>query len=559
METRRVAGMMNRYYDSLYWPCAGFQNPNIVFGVIKRSYTIRIEQWMKIKHPELDPIDSDQLLQAGLDSVFKNMNLNAIDDKYRQVFMVQFLNEFYMNEIGQETTDLFRQNLNRIIMNHGRYITSLYEMAEKKYFVEYSYKTVDTKHKTDSENTQDETGSVTDSRTTSGENSRKVDEDDSRMANREHSKEGQQIDHSIDKDKSEKHAGQKSTVKDDGTTTRDNEKHEGKSNSGWDKKDYEDKGIDKTIGHSNSKSDSTGHSAGDNYEKYGSKGGQSGWDVSKDHDEGTNYNYTNHERHLTDTTHDENEGWDHAHTHSDVEGTNTMSDTPQNQLDSLIYETYMTQADRKKGFQDDTTESSFHHKDDRTVDYTGFEDTDTNAGHDNTIDRNSSFNHENKSSGNKEGKNNAWNTGHSEVNTNATNDKSTFLGHDESASHEHQEKTNASVNEVEHAVNEQEGSRTENENQKAESSHEGTINNNESGNIKDEESGTRHADEIGKESSKSDGNSASTKEINARGNVRGTNNVIDEAYTINRDSIFMTNDITDRIWELFDSCFMQVL
>lgn len=128
--------MMNNYWFP--WYLGSYQDPDIVFGTTHRSYTIRIEEWLKQKHPELDPIDAEQLLTAGKDTVFKNMPLNTLSEQYRDTFIVQFLNEFYMYEIGQETTDYFRQNLNRIIMNHGRYISNLYEMAEKKYFIEYS-------------------------------------------------------------------------------------------------------------------------------------------------------------------------------------------------------------------------------------------------------------------------------------------------------------------------------------------------------------------------------------------------------------------------------------
>ena len=142
------------WFNSIFPFFPGFiDNPAVHNNITKNSYTIRIEEWLKEKHPDLDPIDAEQLLQAGKDTVFKNMPLNTLDEKYRDTFIIQFLNRYYMREIGQETTDFFRQNLNSIIVNHGRYISSLYDMSEKKYFIEYSYRTVDGRDMRDTNST----------------------------------------------------------------------------------------------------------------------------------------------------------------------------------------------------------------------------------------------------------------------------------------------------------------------------------------------------------------------------------------------------------------------
>lgn len=173
---------MNSYFNSLYWPYAGFQNPDIVFGTTKRSYTLRIEELLKLKHPDLDPLDPDQMLAAGLDTVFKNVRLNVIDEKYRDTFIVQFMNEFYMNEIGQETVDYFRQNLNRIINQKGRFISSMYSLAEKEYFIEYSYRTQNATSSTESTNTSSESSTNTNSQTVNGTANRTADDEDSRFS-----------------------------------------------------------------------------------------------------------------------------------------------------------------------------------------------------------------------------------------------------------------------------------------------------------------------------------------------------------------------------------------
>lgn len=599
------------WIDNIYFGYpfgGGFQNPNIVFGTSKRSYTIRVEEWLKTKHPELDPLDSDQMLHAGLDTIFKNMNLNVLSDQYKETFIIQFLNEFYMNEIGQETTDFFRQNLNRIIQNHGLYIKSLYEMAEKKYFIEYSTRITEGAHEeiTNSEGTRSNLVNTTSSN--------------------EHSDTGLE-EHSVSGNGKENASGTNNTdVTQNGEDSREQHRTNNETLSGSDalKHDTSDataygsndtRTVTNMITETNyGKTDTFSYGpngesvtrSGSEQDKHAMKHKKEGKEHTGGYDEtsGTGTNGASMERQTeyngSESTTDSFNGYN---THRETERTydnysilrngkdtavNKMSDTPQNGLQGMGfdegtgdygegggnygdgYDTYMSEAQintrvsgQKEAYNgsykdtgDDTQNGSkistrdFTNRNDVTTEYesrrtdtsrdtefTGRYDED-----DGTITK--TYNdvkelHEGSHNNKLSGKDTQTVNG-SEKNAKTGTDTVTHTGTDTT---QYGRKADGKDD-----VNES-GSSHVDSTSKNETSNERTTENS--------ESGTRNTSASGTASGKTSSDGTETSMNNGKAN--GTNRQTEEHYSYNRDAVMMSNDITDKIWELFDDCFMQVL
>lgn len=593
----------------------GMQNPEIVFGTTKRSYTIRIEEWLKQKHPELDPIDSDQLLQAGLDTVFKNMNLNVLSDQYKETFIIQFLNEFYMNEIGQETTDFFRQNLNRVIQNHGLYIKSLYEMAEKKYFIEYSTRIVEGEHEETTKN--DGTRSNTVNTTSSNE----------------HSDTGVE-EHSVSGNGKENASGTNNTdVSQNGEDSREQHRTNNETLSGSDaiKHDTSDATAygstdtrtvtNMTTDTSYGKTDTFSYGpngesvtrSGSEEDKHDMRHNKFGTEHTGGYDRvsGTGDNGVSMERHTeyygTEST---EESFNDYNNHRETErsydnysilrngkdtSVNKMSDTPQNGLQGMGfdegtgdygegggnygdgYDTYMSEAQINtrvsgqkevyngsyKDIGDDTQngtkistrkfgtgEPTDGSRRDISLDYESritdvSRDTSFNGRYDeddgtitktyNDVKELHEGSHNNKLSGKD-----TQTVNGSEKNAKTGTDTVTHTGTDTT---QYGRKADGKDD-----VNES-GSSHVDSSSKNETSNERTTENSESGTRNTTASGTASGN------TSSDGTETSMN----NGKANGTNRQTEEHYSYNRDAVMMSNDITDKIWELFNDCFMQVL
>lgn len=577
-----------------FYPFYPYAYPYIENAVTHRSYTIRIEELLKIKHPELDPLDADQMLQAGLDSIFKNMNLNVIDEKYRDTFIVQFLNEFYMNEIGQETIDFFRQNLNKIIMQKGRFISNMYNLAEKEYFIEYSYRTQNTKHNTDTLTTgsHDQTQTTTNDGTKEG--TRNAEADDTR--NMEHSKTltGEGTENRNQKtDKTE--SGNVDTKRDannqsTGNSTQTDDKNSDTSrtmessgqNDNWNT-GKEKTGSTATTG---SHSVTTGNTTTET-------NGQTITDV--DHTgtvktEGQNSVAKNEtvatENNLTDTTTYDNNihhtdtknGTDTVTRTPEITITDMVSDTPQDGLEAVESGTYLSEARVNKTTGTETTGTQYgsgHEGDDKktgtdSVAHTGTSTVTTSA------DPGSNYTEQNQTVTNDlHDKSTATSESHGTSNSNTTNDTNGQTVNEGERTAENHDTGTMSGNETEHHVTKdggtskvdksENGESHETGNQTSTSTGESTVKDDLTRNTKDEENGsqteTGNRTEKVMDSQKDhfDGSIKTNGTDAGTSNVNGTNDVIEEYYKINRDAVFQTNDFTDRIWELFYDCFMQAL
>lgn len=625
----------NCYYGYPFF--GGLQNPEIVFGTTKRSYTIRIEEWLKMKHPGLDPLDADQLLEAGLDTIFKNMNLNVLSDQYKDTFIVQFLSQFYMNEIGQETTDYFRQNLNKIIQNHGMYIKSLYELAEKKYFVEYSYRTSDAQHNTDTvtnntreaDQTNDNTAATgtestegnkrtadtvrdttnniegSDSRTSNSEGTRTNDSTDERngktsgtrntdnTVTRDSTTDGTRGSTSQDKDVTNETAtkeyngnddttyGRKDTKKLNGTVTNDGNASETSEGSGSSHNTQSSQSSHEDDGY-----DNTAHTGTDTTNKSGSN--------NKTLEKGT-----------TQTT---NYNGDTINCHNTKDVTNTYDrflDTPQNGLDSMgLVNTDEGYVEGNEGVEYLTNARAINNVVSRsgndTTSYNGRSDVVSQSGSDTdtgtfsevgSIERNTNDNTEHHSegwqheSGESDGtttqRNEKSGTTHSSTVTDNTDttqasgtDNKVTSGNEESGRDATTTRTGSvaeTTKDTVHGTDVTEGSETSSGTSKDKGkSHADETHRDETTDI-----GTRQETSTGKDTSnvtetgertaiqtsrsESNGRQHNTEKADGNSNTKGTNNVVEEYYKVNRDVVFMSNDITDKIWELFDDCFMQVL
>lgn len=625
----------NCYYGYPFF--GGFQNPEIVFGTTKRSYTMRIEEWLKMKHPGLDPLDADQLLEAGLDTVFKNMNLNVLSDQYKETFIVQFLNQFYMNEIGQETTDYFRQNLNKIIQNHGMYIKSLYELAEKKYFVEYSYRTSDAKHNTDTvtSNTREadqENGSTSATGTESTEGNKRtadtvrdttnnVEGSDSRTSNSEGTRttDGtderngetsgkRNTDNTVTKDSTtDGTRGSKSSDKDVTNETATKE-YSGNDDTTYGRKDTKtSKGNEVNQGSANEKSEGSGTSH--NTQTSQSSNESDGYDntahTGTDSTNKVGENSKTMEKGTTSTT-TYNGKTINGHNTKDVTNTyDRFLDTPQNGLDSMgLVNTDAGYVEQNEGLEYLTNARAINnvvsHSGDDTTSYENRSDvvaqsgSDTDSGtfsEDTNVTRNTNDNTDHhsegwqhasgESDGTTQSKNETSGWTHSETNKDNTDtaqasgtDKKVTSGNEESGRDATTTRT-GSVDETSkdtvHGTDVTEGTETSSGTSKdTGKTHSDETNKNESTDIgtrqetstgKDTSNTTETGERTASQTSKSEtnGKQHNTEKADGTSNTNGTNNVVEEYYKVNRDVVFMSNDITDKIWELFDDCFMQVL
>lgn len=486
--------MWNNYYDSYYGYYGGPYYPGIVYGVTHRSYTMRLEEILKLKHPELDPIDSDQLLQAGLDTIFKNMNLNVLTDQYKDTFIVQFLNEFYMYEIGQETIDFFRQNLNKTIQNHGNYIRSLYEMAEKKYFVQYSYRT------NEGNSTQDTTTSG--QRDINNSSESEVTASDSRNISRDGTADttnsGNRTADNTDSRNGTLNSTNDSTVDDTSNMTTSGEDE--RNDTGGTTRDYDETSNGKYD--INRSSTSTGEST----------------ETDTNHST-TQRDSTNTQNGSTDTTIE-------ASKTANDKAIQRVSDTPQNGLKSVEEMTYLSAA------QVNTDDASQNENSTQNV-----------VNKNNTVFGET---YETNANGSKSGNTSSTDSG-TEGNT-------------------HSDDRN-----VDETVNENrtsKGTSSGTQDVTAKTVTKGT------GSQTTEDSGTSHTEETTGSTQKVVDKATEAQEGNAKSNTTssghvgetnsgttntaGKTNGTEEYYTINRDAVFMTNDITDKIWELFSDCFMLV-
>lgn len=606
--------MGNDFYFG--YPFIGFpQYPEVVFGTTKRSYTIRIEELLKQKYPNLDPIDSDQMLQAGLDTVFKNMNLNVLSDKYKETFIIQFLNEFYMNEIGQETVDFFRQNLNRTIQNHGNYIKQLYEMAEQKYFIEYSSRIVDGEHEetTSSDGTRHNVNNTT----TSNEHSDTGKEDhnissngtenangtntvnstqdgtDSRTGNRNTTDtlSGQDSVTHATEDSTTYNVTDKKTVRDMRTKTEYGKKDtfeydpiagEYIEKSGSEIEDHDMKhikyGTEETSGE-----EITGPSVDGSptmqrtSEYYGDEvNTESFTNYQNDHNTTRSYNnyVVNHDskntavQKFSDTPQDGLEGMGFN------EGTGDYGDGGGNYGDG--YDTYMSSAqintqvggnretyngsysdsgtdtqngskESRKSFENnrhDVTEE-FENRKVQSTNTTTYGGGSLEGRYDKdsgTIER--TYNHYKES--NKGGHSNSL----SGTDTQTVNgEESNARTGTESTSHTGTDTTKYGRVDTFKEDNSENGTSKLVSNSDSTNRNERTTENSETGVRNTTNSGTATG------SSSAEG----TETTNSNGKANGTNRTVEEHFSYNRDAVFMTNDITDKIWELFSDCFMQVL
>lgn len=603
----------NLYYFPL---CGGVQNPDIVYGTTKRSYTMRIEQWLKSKYPELDPIDSDQLLQAGLDTVFKNMNLNVLSDQYKETFIIQFLNEFYMNEIGQETTDYFRQNLNRIIQNHGNYIKQLYEMAEKKYFIEYSYRTLEGAHEETTKSDGFRSNSVksenssehSDSSTTDNTRSASGTENASGTASKDTSSEGEGTS-SNTSNGSNVSSGSDSITHNTTDTTKYNttDTHtvtDMKTKTDYGRKDTFEYGPNgEWTEMSGSETDThdmkhrkegsekqTGHDllTGDPNDGGNTMSRVSAYFGEESEEESFN-NFTEHH----ETTRSYNNYSVERNGKSTAVG--KFSDTPQNGLEGMGfsegtgdygegggnygdgYDEYMSSAQintkvqgSKESYNGSYTDDGDNTKNgsrtmtkrygDGTPQDGSRRDTVSESEYRNTeIERNIEFAdrydwEDGTIKREFNGRRDTKKGGHSDqlsgtdtrtVNGSETNART---GQD-SIEHKGDDTTKYGRTDTTNASSSGKTSSSTSGSSKTETSDERTTSNSETGKTVSNGSGNVSG------TSSTDG----TETTENNGKANGTNNQTEERYSYNRDAVFMSNDITDKIWALFDDCFMQVL
>lgn len=555
---------MNNFYGAGYWPYSGFQNPDIVFGTTHRSYTERIEEWLKRYNPELDPLDVDAMLEAGKETIFKNMNLNVLSDQYKELFIIQFLSEFWMNEIGQPTEDWFRQNLFKTIQNHGAYIKSLYELAEKKYFFQYSYKTSDGKHAQDTVTNDSKTSDQTNSQDTTDNKNRKLDQDSKDDTTTENTKQTDQNDsRNVD------NSNAKTVDGTTGNTQTNNLKSEATKDdsrkSGRDETRYSG---DTTGSETKSGSDTSSYEASAGYKEGVDKSDKDLSTVTGTDDTTSNTTYNGS---ISNTKSYPLGGLVETHSGTDYNGSRTtnyqaasaiqkMSDTPQNGLVGLMNDQYMSEAtvrDDKSG----TDESNYGAKtygevitrtgsEINTEDKSGYSENQTThldrdmttsneyERHSDTDGRDYKGNRSlgyDAAEGSGEGYHGERGIGYaSEIGT--SKDVKNDTGTVKNDGSNHSEETGSNITDE---TGEMHNTQVDN----------GTTN----------ATGEMHQEETTKGTTKVEGTTHGEEEANGTSKVTGTNNVIEESYVINRDAIFMGQDITNKIWELFDDCFMQVL
>lgn len=604
--------MMSDFYYG--YPFIGFpQYPDIVFGTTKRSYTIRIEELLKQKHPDLDPIDSDQLLQAGLDTVFKNMNLNVLSDKYKETFIVQFLNEFYMNEIGQETVDFFRQNLNRTIQNHGNYIKQLYEMAEQKYFIEYSSRIVDGEH--EETTSSDGTRHSVNNSTTNSEHSDTGKEDHSVSGNGKENAKGTNAS-STSQNGSDSRTG--SRTGNETLSGNDETEHNTTDRTTYDTTDTHNV-VDMTTEMSYGKVDKfeydpvAGESSlktGGETEKHDMKHVKTGDERTYGEDttgsatkgqpsmkRETNYyggetttdSYNNYNTHRTNERSYNNYV---VEKNSKDTAVQKFSDTPQDGLSGMGfnegtgdygegggnygdgYDEYMSSAqinthvtgdkESYSGTYTDTGDETMNGSKTQTRSFDN-DRHDTTEEYENRLTTKESvveYGYTKERSDKDEGTiSRTYNDmkevkhgGHVDslsgadtqtVNGSETNSKSGYDSVIKTGSDtlKYRRNTDSSESTSENGTSEM------NQSVEGSNSNERTTENSETGVRNTANSGTATG------TSSAEG----TETTNNNGKANGTNRIVEEHYSYNRDAVFMTNDITDKIWELFNDCFMQVL
>lgn len=612
-------------------------NPIIHNSISKNSYTMRIEEWLKTYNRSLDPLDADEMLQAGLNTIFKNMNLNVLSDQYRDTFIVQFLNEFYMREVGQETTDFFRQNLNKIIQKHGRFIKSMYELSEKEFFIEYSYRTSDTKHNTDTvtSNTREadqENGSTSatgtestegnkrtadtvrdtsnniegsDSRTSNSEGTRTTDGTDERTGSTSGTR---NTDSTLTKDSTTNGTrGQTSSDK-DVTTETGIKDYSGNDDTTYGRKDTKTfKGSE--INDGNAQEKSTGSGSSHNTQSSTSSNESDGYDNTKhtgtESTDKSGNNSKTIEKGTTQTTTYSGKTV-HGKGTKDVRNTyDRFLDTPQNGLDSMgLVNTDEGYVEGNEGVEYLTNARAVNdvvsHSGQDTEEFQNRNDvvkmsgSDTESGtfsenggltrnmQDNTDHHSEvSSSASGESNGTTSSENETTGTTHSTTTKDDTDttqasgtDKKVTSGNETTGRDSTSTKTGSvdeTSNDTVHGTDVTEGSETSS----GTSSDKGKDHSEET--YKDEvtDVGTRQETSTGKDTSnttetgerttsqtsksETNGKQHNTEKADSNSNTNGTNNVVEEHYTINRDAVYMATDFTDKIWELFDECFMGIL
>lgn len=111
------------WYNFNYFP---YQN---------RNTTIRVQQYLMNKYPDADFSDPDVMLACAKETVF-GKELERINPEYRDAFVLGFMDRYFMNEIGQETWNLFRYQLAGMVRTNADIINKLFGLADTELFTE---------------------------------------------------------------------------------------------------------------------------------------------------------------------------------------------------------------------------------------------------------------------------------------------------------------------------------------------------------------------------------------------------------------------------------------
>lgn len=108
------------------------------------AYTQSIREILQYNQRQNETLtDVEDVYNISSRCIFDKMPNNVIEERYKKQFITGFTLHFMNEELGLETTSLWKVALNEKIYNSGSYINKIFNNLDKEVFADYKVKAVD--------------------------------------------------------------------------------------------------------------------------------------------------------------------------------------------------------------------------------------------------------------------------------------------------------------------------------------------------------------------------------------------------------------------------------